>query len=118
MYEGSQPLAERRAQALTLGRDLLAELLGSEDLRELLDPDAIAAVELELQGLLPERFPRDIDEAHDLLVRLGDLSGDEAIARGVTEVWLHDLARDRRALSVRIAGESRWIAAEDAGRFR
>src|SRR2546422_6102555 len=58
MYEGDSPLAERRAQALTLDRELLAELLGSEDLRELLDPDAIAAVELELQGLLPERVPR------------------------------------------------------------
>src|SRR5260370_2396045 len=80
MYEGDQPLAERRAQALTLDRDLLAELLGSEDLRELLDPQAIAAVELELQGLLPERFPRDVDEAHDLLVRLGDLSNEEARA--------------------------------------
>src|SRR3989442_1264615 len=82
MYEGDQPLAERRAQALTLDRELLAELLGSEDLRELLDAEAVAAVELELQGLLPERFPRDADEAHDLLVRLGDLSGAEAVARG------------------------------------
>ncbi|HET7339651.1 MAG TPA: DEAD/DEAH box helicase [Candidatus Dormibacteraeota bacterium] len=118
MYEGDQPLAERRAQALTLDRDLLAELLGSEDLRELLDPDAIAAVELELQGLLPERFPRDADETHDLLVRLGDLSDDEATARGVASEWLHALERDRRAVLVRVAGESRWIAAEDAGRFR
>ncbi|HEV3405895.1 MAG TPA: helicase-related protein, partial [Candidatus Dormibacteraeota bacterium] len=118
MYEGDQPLAERRAQALTLDRDLLAELLGSEDLRELLDPDAIAAVELELQGLLPERFPRDPDEAHDLLVRLGDLSDDDAASRGVAAEWLRSLERDRRAVLVRVAGESRWIAAEDAGRFR
>src|SRR5437868_3581478 len=80
MYEGDAPLAERRAQALTLDRDLLSELLGSEDLRELLDPAAIAEVELELQGLLPERFPRDADEAHDLLARLGDLSDSEAVA--------------------------------------
>jgi len=118
MYEGDQPLAERRAQALTLDRELLAELLGSEDLRELLDPEAIAAVELELQGLLPERFPRDADEAHDLLVRLGDLSDEEATARGVNDGWLRGLERERRALSVRLAGESRWIAAEDAGRYR
>jgi ATP-dependent Lhr-like helicase len=118
MYEGDQPLAERRAQALTLDRDLLAELLGSEDLRELLDPDAIAAVELELQGLLPERFPRDPDEAHDLLVRLGDLSDEDAASRGVAAEWLRSLERDRRAVLVRVAGESRWIAAEDAGRFR
>ncbi|HEV2415633.1 MAG TPA: DEAD/DEAH box helicase [Candidatus Dormibacteraeota bacterium] len=118
MYEGDQPLAERRAQALTLDRDLLAELLGSEDLRELLDPDAIAAAELELQGLLPERFPRDADEAHDLLVRLGDLSDGEASSRGIAAEWLRDLERERRAVAVRVAGESRWIAAEDAGRYR
>src|SRR6184192_1257196 len=118
MYEGDQPLAERRAQALTLDRDLLAELLGSEDLRELLDPDAIAAVELELQGLLTERFPRDVDEAHDLLARLGDLNAQEAVARGVTEEWLRSLEKDRRVAAIRIAGESRWIAAEDAGRYR
>jgi ATP-dependent Lhr-like helicase len=118
MYEGDQPLAERRAQALTLDRELLAELLGSEDLRELLDPDAIAALELELQGLLPERFPRDIDEAHDLLVRLGDLTGEEATARGVGVDWLRGLEKERRAVNIRLAGESRWIAAEDAGRYR
>jgi ATP-dependent Lhr-like helicase len=118
MYEGDAPLAERRAQALTLDRELLGELLGSEDLRELLDPDAIAAVELELQGLLPERFPRDPDEAHDLLVRLGDLNTEEAVARGISEDWLRGLQRERRALPVRLAGESRWIAAEDAGRYR
>jgi ATP-dependent Lhr-like helicase len=118
MYEGDAPLAERRAQALTLDRELLAELLGSEDLRELLDPDAITAVELELQGLLPERFPRDPDEAHDLLVRLGDLTIEEAAARGISEDWLGGLQRERRAVSVRLAGELRWIAAEDAGRYR
>jgi ATP-dependent Lhr-like helicase len=118
MYAGDAPLAERRAQALTLDRDLLAELLGSEDLRELLDPEAIAAVELELQGLLPERFPRDPDEAHDLLVRLGDLSDDEAASRGISEEWLGGLERQRRVVSVRLAGEARWIAAEDAGRYR
>ncbi len=118
MYEGDAPLAERRAQALTLDRELLAELLGSEDLRELLDPEAIAAVELELQCLLPERFPRDPDEAHDLLVRLGDLTDAEAGSRGVSSEWLRALERERRAVAVRVAGESRWIAAEDAGRYR
>ncbi len=118
MYEGDAPLAERRALALTLDRELLAELLGSEDLRELLDPEAIATVELELQGLLPERFPRDPDEAHDLLVRLGDLSVEEAGARGIAEEWLIALQRERRAVSIRLAGEARWIAAEDAGRYR
>jgi ATP-dependent helicase Lhr and Lhr-like helicase len=118
LYEGDAPLAERRAQALTLDRELLAELLGSEELRELLDPEAIQHTELELQGLLPERFPRDADEAHDLLARLGDLVAEEAAARGVSVEWLDELARQRRAVRARVAGEWRFFAAEDAGRYR
>ena len=118
MYDGDAPLAERRAQALALDRELLAELLGSAELRELLDPEAIGLLELELQGLLRERWPRDLDEAHDCLRRLGDLRGDEAAARGVSPGWLEALAGQRRAVEVRIAGEVRWIAAEDAADVR
>src|SRR5437588_4398958 len=118
LYEGDAPLAERRAQALTLDRELLAELLGSEELRELLDPAAIAALELELPGLAEGRRPRDPDEAADLLRRLGDLSEEEAQARGVSRAWLVELQRQRRAVQVRLAGEERWIAVEDAARCR
>ena len=50
MYDGDTPLAERRAGALTLDRDLLRELLGQEELRELLDPDALADLELSPPG--------------------------------------------------------------------
>ena len=118
MYEGDAPLAERRAQALTLDKELLAELLGTEELRELLDPRAIETLELELQGLLKERWPRDVDEAADLLRRLGDLTTDEAEARGIRREWLDQLERERRAARVRIADEPRWIAAEDGARYR
>ncbi|HEY8737886.1 MAG TPA: DEAD/DEAH box helicase [Candidatus Dormibacteraeota bacterium] len=118
MYEGDSPLAERRAQALTLDRELLAELLGTEELRELLDPRAIEALELELQGLLRQRWPRDVDEAADQLRRLGDLDQDEAAARGIRPEWLDELERRRRAVRIRIAAAERWIAAEDAGRYR
>jgi len=118
MYEGDAPLAERRAQALTLDKELLAELLGTEELRELLDPRAIDILELELQGLLRERWPRDTDEAADLLRRLGDLTTPEAETRGIRAEWLDELERQRRATRVRIANEERWIAAEDAGRYR
>jgi ATP-dependent helicase Lhr and Lhr-like helicase len=118
LYEGDAPLAERRAQALTLDRELLAELLGSEELRELLDPAAIAELELDLQGLRAERWPRDADESHDLLARLGDLSAPELEARGVRAEWLRALAAERRVCPVRVGGEERWIAAEDAGRYR
>ncbi|MBO0686984.1 MAG: DEAD/DEAH box helicase, partial [Candidatus Dormibacteraeota bacterium] len=118
LYEGDSPLAERRAQALTLDRELLAELLGTEELRELIDPEAVAELELELQGLKSERWPRDADEAHDLLARLGDLTREELEARGVGQEWLEQLQRERRALTARIGHGERWIAAEDAGRYR
>ena len=50
MYEDDTPLAERRAQALALDRDLLKELLGQEELRDLIDPAALEQVESELRG--------------------------------------------------------------------
>ncbi len=118
LYEGDAPLAERRAQALTLDRELLAELLGTEELRELLDPAATADLELELQGLRPERWPRDADETHDLLARLGDLDAGELAARGGRPERVRALVAERRACVVRLAGTQRWIAAEDAGRYR
>ncbi len=79
MYEDDTPPAERRAQALSLDRDLLRELLGQEELRDLIDPDALAEVERQLAG-----DPRDPDELHDLLRRRGDLRAgeyDEALRR-------------------------------------
>ena len=118
IYEGAAPLAESRAQALTLDRELLAELLGAEELRELLAPEVIEAVELELQGLVEDRWPRDADEAADILRRLGDLTEAEAAMRGIRPEWLKQLAFEHRAAAVRIAGEERWIAAEDAARYR
>jgi len=74
MYEGDAPIAERRAAALSLDRELLADLLGAEELRELLDPEVLAVLELELQCLADGRRARDGDELHDLLRRLGPLS--------------------------------------------
>jgi ATP-dependent Lhr-like helicase len=123
MYDGDAPLAERRAGALTLDRDLLRELLGQEELRELLDPDALADLELSLQALADDRQASSLDGVHDLLRRLGDLAGDEVAARTVggaaaAEPWLAELATARRAVRTRIAGEDRWIAIEDVARYR
>jgi len=118
LYEGDAPLAERRAQALTLDTALLAELLGQAELRELLEPAALGSVERELQRLAPDRRVADLEGTADLLRLVGDLSTAEAVARGATPQWLAELARSRRALQVRIAGETRWLAVEDAGRVR
>ncbi|SNR92879.1 ATP-dependent helicase [Blastococcus mobilis] len=118
LYEGDAPLAERRAQALALDTGLLAELLGRTELRELLDGEAMAEVEAELQRRPGQRHPRDVDGASDLLRGLGDLTAAEAAARGVPQEWLDALVASRRALQVRIAGEERYVAIEDAGRLR
>ncbi len=123
MYEGDAPLAERRAQALALDRDLLRELLGQEELRELLDPAALADLELALQCLADDRRATTVDQLHDLLRRLGDVSADEVAARiegdaAVAEAWLRELEAGRRAVRVGIAGAQRWIAIEDVARYR
>jgi ATP-dependent Lhr-like helicase len=118
MYEGDAPLAERRAQALALDPTLLAELLGRAELRELLDADAMAEIQRELQRLPKERQAKDIESTADLLRLLGDLSTAEAVERGATPRWLADLEEARRAIRVRIAGEERWVRVEDAGRMR
>ncbi|SHN80885.1 ATP dependent helicase, Lhr family [Geodermatophilus obscurus] len=118
LYEGDAPLAERRAQALALDTGLLAELLGRSELRELLDAEALTEVENELQRLPAQRHPRDLDSAADLLRIVGDLTPAEAAARGVGREWLDELVAARRALVVRIAGEERYVAIEDAGRLR
>jgi ATP-dependent Lhr-like helicase len=108
MYEDDTPAAERRAQALSLDRELLRELLGQEELRDLLDPGALEEVEASLRPR-----PRNADELHDLLRRAGDLVPEEADP-GFAETLL----RERRALRVRFGGLERLIAVEDAGRYR
>jgi ATP-dependent helicase Lhr and Lhr-like helicase len=108
MYEDDTPLAERRAQALALDRDLLKELLGQEELRDLIDPRALDQVEEELRGA-----PRSPDQLHDLLLRRGDLRSGEFDEDLATE-----LEQERRAVRLRLAGDERLIAAEDAGRYR
>jgi len=121
MYEGDAPLAERRAQALTIDQDQLRELLGEADLRELLDANAIAEVEEAAQCLAENYRARSADGIHDLCLRLGDLSRVELGRRVVSADLLSSidrLVRSRRLLELRIAGEKRLIAAEDAARYR
>jgi ATP-dependent Lhr-like helicase len=121
MYEADVPLAERRAAALTLNRDLLRELLGEGELRELIDPEVVAAVELELQRLTDGRRVRHLDGVHDLLRDLGPLSTQDIDVRSegidVPGV-LERLVESRRVVSIVIRGESRWAAIEDVARLR
>jgi ATP-dependent Lhr-like helicase len=122
MYEGDTPNAERRAAALALDRELLSELLGADELRELIDPEALEEVERSLQLLHPDALARDRDALQQVLRRLGDLSAEECEARTAEGYsagsMLAKLERERRAVEVRIAGEPRWIASEDAALYR
>jgi len=121
LYEGDAPLAERRAAALTLDRRLLAELLGEAELRELLSPEIVAGVELELQRLTPDRRVERSDDLPDLLRHLGPLSLEDIAARsGVQdlEAELDRLVETRRAIQVRVASSERFAAIEDTSRLR
>ncbi|UJW36641.1 ATP-dependent helicase [Saccharothrix sp. AJ9571] len=118
LYETDAPLAERRAAALSLDSTLLAELLGTEAIRELLDAETVAEVERSLQRLDEDRHARHAEDAADLLRFLGDLSVEEAARRGIQPEWLTELEAARRAIRVRIAGQERFLAIEDAGRVR
>jgi ATP-dependent Lhr-like helicase len=122
MYEGDSPLAERRAQALALDSSLLAELLGQADLRELLDAAVVEETEAQLQRLAPDRRCRDVEAVADMLRLIGPLSAAEVSERcaepALAAGWLAELDATRRAIEVRIGGEPRWAAIEDAGRLR
>ena len=123
IYEGDAPLAERRAQALAIDPSQLRELLGESELRELLDPEIIESIELQLQHLQASYHVRTKDGIHDLLLRIGDLTNEEIIARtsessNTVEEWLRDLSDAGRIFQVSIASSERWIAVEDAGRYK
>ncbi len=147
MYEGDAPLAERRAAALALDRDLLRDLLGAEELRDLLDPEVLADVELQLQCLATSWRARSADELHDVLRKVGDLTAAEidlrcqsplgsdttgdlladdapsplvSDTRGDAQAaaWLAQLVSEKRAIEIAVGGEARYAAAEDAARYR
>lgn len=125
LYEGDSPLAERRAAALTLDPELLAELLGDREgasLADLLDPQAVAATEAELQHLTEDRRARTVEDLADVIRRLGPLRLPELSARSIRDApvahWLADLVAERRVIAVRVAGEERWAAIEDSARLR
>jgi ATP-dependent Lhr-like helicase len=129
LYDGDAPLAERRAQALAIDHGLLRDLLGEAELRRLLDPEAPGALERRLQGLAAPQ-PASAERLYDLLRRLGDLSREELSARvrptaesaGAAETnalaGLDALVADRRVFALTVAGETRYVAAEDVARYR
>jgi ATP-dependent Lhr-like helicase len=121
IYDGDAPLAERRAQALSVDQSQLRDLIGDTELRDLLDESVLDTLEQELQYLPPRFHARSTDAVHDLLLRLGDLSRLEIEARcasGIAAPAIDELVKTRRAVIVRLVGEERIVAVEDAARYR
>ena len=121
IYDGDAPLAERRAQALSVDQSQLRELLGDAELRELLDLDALHQIERQLQHLDDKYKVRTTDGLHDLLIRIGDLSAAELQLRSAipdAAAEAATLERARRVVVLPIAGERRYVAVEDVARYR
>jgi len=127
LYDGDAPLAERRAQALTIDHERLRELMGELELRELLDLDVMAEVEAQLQSLDRGRPLASADGVHDLLLRLGDLSPAELARRASSrdspaspqlEAWVDDLVARRRLVELEVGGERRLVPIEYVARYR
>lgn len=120
MYDEDRPLAERRAAALSLDTNLLAELMGRVELRELLDPAVIDATERQLQHLAEERKARDAEGLADLFRLLGPLTAEEIAQRcaGPGAAWLDELVSARRVVGTSYGQRSWWAAVEDVARLR
>jgi ATP-dependent Lhr-like helicase len=83
---------------------------------------ALEEVEADLQRTSERTRAANADALHDALRALGDLTAAEAQQRCLAAVsakrMLERLVAERRAAAMRIGGEQRYIAAEDAGLYR
>jgi ATP-dependent Lhr-like helicase len=79
------------------------------------------AIERQLQRLDPKYRARSEDAVHDMLLAIGDLSEEELFARVFNVAGaeaIDKLERARRIVNIRVAGQSRYIAVEDAAKYR
>ena len=81
LYDGDAPAAERRTAALSLDPALLAELLGSSGLRDLLDPAVLVQTQQRLQRTDERYRACGVEGVADLLRQLGPLSARELSLR-------------------------------------
>ncbi|PAT15427.1 ATP-dependent helicase [Corynebacterium sp. NML 120412] len=115
MYEGDTPLAEKRAAALSLDPSLLAKLLGTVELRELLDADVIAETDAKLRRL---GRAKTSEQFADTLRMVGPVAVD-ALA-DYTDVPLTTLEESLhgRVMRVRIGGREHIAQTLDAPLLR
>lgn len=115
VYEWDQPRADTISRYLAVNRDLLAEIVDLDSLPGVIRPEAVTTVEHQLQHLADGTRVRSPEELMEILLRLGDLSEEEIIARcaGDGMAMLNALAADGRAVRVLFADGHRWVAGEE-----
>lgn len=124
LYDQDAPLAETRARTLAIDYGQLRELLGSAALRDLLVAEVVDDVGMQLQRLRVDHPPRHPDQLVTLLREIGDLDEAEVSARIAAHCqpqlaeWLIELQEQKDIAYIKIAGIHRYIALEDAGRYR
>lgn len=115
MYEGDTPLAEKRAAALSLDPALLAKLLGTVELRELLDADIIAEVDASLRRL---GRAETSEQFADTLRIVGPLPIDELRLHTAVPLASLEQALGARMMRVRIGGREHVAQVLDAPLLR
>ena len=120
IYNDDNPLAERRAAALALDPELLAKLLGSVELQELLDSQIIAEVDAQLRRITPDRQARNFEELADALRLLGPIPTAKLSAHVNFPVELSAIttALAGRVMVLRIAGVEHLAQIGDAPLLR
>lgn len=116
VYAPDQPLAAR-AGGLNLDPDLLSTLMGSPDLRDLLDPQVVEEVVSRIRCTDPQRRARDGQGLVALLARIGPVRTDR-IAEHVTAPGVVEEALSDGAVEVRIGGEPHLAAVTDLALLR
>ena len=118
IYETESPLAEKRAAALALDPKLLAKLLGSVELRDLLDPDIITDVDARLRRIAPDRRARTAEELIDALRILGPIPLADLPQHMLVDAFSIDELDRQRVMRVRIAGVEHLAQVSDAPLLR
>ncbi len=117
LYTRDAPLPERQAYALTLDHAQLEELLGSPDLRDLIEDSIIDEIAAELR--MDELPIRDGEDITGYLRMMGPLTETEFRYREVDglEAKLAKLERTAEVFQAKMNGRRYWFASSDAGRF-
>lgn len=113
MYEWDHPRADRLSQYATINRELLEGILDVDTMQALIRPEAVTAVEAQLQHTADGSRARSPEELLEILLRVGDLTEAEAAARSEDPSFIGALAANGRAVRMLVGGEERWIAGEE-----